>query len=304
MLSFALVSIVKPAGRFSFWIELAIICLCSFFCGFALAVKHFKTFKQQFWGGLFFAGSSLYLISCVVFLGCISFPSRPMTPAQVEEMKRQQVASARQQEVQNKARVARQLVPRDADADASMLDLSAFYDRLLPGQVSPTNTRIHYLNPGTHIWQGIKFDARGMIQPDNYLAETNRIPVGQKCSEIDFLHGMAWWMNSTNTVSRFVIHFANGINETVPIIFGKDLVSSHFLNNSRQHYPDLTNSVVWEERISTNAPPQPYFGFYIKKWSNPFPDETVDTIDFEPAQDYSDIFLVAITIRPPAGEKP
>jgi hypothetical protein len=227
-----------------------------------------------------------------------------MTPAQLEAMKRQQVASARQQEIQNKARVARQLVPRDADADASTLDLSAFYDRLLPGQGSPTSTRIHYLNPGTHTWQGIKFDARGMIQPGNYLAETNRIPVGQKCAGIDFLHGMAWWMSSTNPASRFVVHFANGASTTIPIVFGKDVASSHLLNNSRQHYPDLTNPVVWEERISTNAPTQPIFGFYIKRWSNPFPDVTVDTIDFELAQTYSDAFLVAITIRPTAGEKP
>jgi hypothetical protein len=59
----------------------------------------------------------------------------------------------------------------------------------------------------------------------------------------------------------------------------------------------LTNSVVWEERISTNAPPQPVFGFYIKRWNNPLPDETVASIDFEPAQTYSGAFLVAITLR-------
>lgn len=306
LLSLALVSAVKPEGSSALTVELGIILLCSFLCGFALAVKSFKTARQRFWGGLFFSGSSLYLISCVVFLGCMSFPSgpsRPMTPAQVEAMKRQQAAHGRQQEIQKKAWVARQLVPRDADADASMLNLSAFYDRLLPGQTPPTNAFSHYLNPGTHTWGGIKFDARGMIQSGNYWAETNCVPVGRKCAEIDFLHGTYWWMSSTNTVSRFVIHFANGTSAAIPIVFGQDVGSSRF-NIPRKPNSAPTNSVVWEERISTNAPPQPVFGFYIKKWSNPFPDATVDTIDFEPSQTYSGAFLVAITIQPPAGEKP
>jgi len=304
LLSLSLVSIVKPAGPSAFAIELAIILLCSFICGFALAVKSFKTARQQFWGGLFFSGSSLYLISCVAFLGCISFPSRPLTPAQVEAMKRQQVASARQQEVQSRAWVAKQLVLRDADANPSMLDLSTFYNKLLPGQGAQPTPYLHFKNPGTLTWNGTKFDARGMIKPGYYLAETNHFSVGRKCAEIDFLHGTDLGMSSTNTISRFVIHFANGTNATIPIIYGKDAASSYFLNNSHQPHPALTNSVVWEERTSTNAPPEPFFGFYIKRWSNPFPDETVDMIDFEPSQGYSGAFLVAITVQSFAGEKP
>jgi hypothetical protein len=310
LLSLALVSIVKPAGRSAVMVELAIILLCSFLCGFALAVKSFKSARQRFWGGLVFSGGSLCLVSCVVFLGCMSIvgpvpAGRPMTPAQVEAMKQQQAAYGRQQEVQNKARVAKQLVPRDADADASMLDLTAFYNRLLPGQGVPTNAITQYQVPGIHTWQGIKFDVRGLIMANwDGWVETNQISVGQKCSELDFLHGTDWWMSSTNTICRFVVHFANGTSAAIPIVFGKDVSSSHFSNIPRKPNSALTNSVVWQERISTNAPPQPVYGFYIKKWSNPFPDEIVDSIDFEPSQSYSGAFLVAITIQPPAGEKP
>jgi hypothetical protein len=318
LLSLALVSVVKPAGRSALAVELGIILLCSFLCGFALAVRSFKTARHRFWGGLFFSGNSLYLISCVVFLGCMTGGS--LTPAEMEAMKHRQEAFSRQrevqaalirqqEEVQDKARFAKQLAPRDADADASMLDLSAFYDGLLPGQDEQPASPLHILNSGTHTWNGIKFDARGMIQSCwNGRAETNSIPVGRKCSEIDFLHGTSGWMTSTNTISRFLIHFANGVNAAIPIVFGKDVAPSNLLLPGRPN-PTLTNSVIWGEivrqgRSFTNAPPMPISGLYIKRWSNPFPDVTVDTIDFEPAQTCSGAFLVAITIQPLAGEKP
>ena len=43
--------------------------------------------------------------------------------------------------------------------------------------------------------------------------------------------------------------------------------------------------------------------FYIKRWTNPFPDEVVTAIDFEPVQNnlyvYSGAFLAAITVQSP-----
>jgi hypothetical protein len=108
---------------------------------------------------------------------------------------------------------------------------------------------------------------------------------------------------SPNTVSRFVIHFTNGDTAFVPIVYGKDVAASDALKYSRRNYPNLTNWVVWGEEISTNVPPEPIFGFYIKKWNNPFPNETVESIDFELVQDYGDV-LVAITIRPVPGKNP
>jgi hypothetical protein len=109
---------------------------------------------------------------------------------------------------------------------------------------------------------------------------------------------------SPNTVSRFVIQFTNDVKAFVPIVYEKDVAASDTLKFARQNYPNLTNWVVWQEEISTNAPPEPVFGFYVKKWSNPFPNETVETIDFESVQNYADVFLVAITIQPPRKENP
>ena len=299
LLSLSLISIVKPSGSFAFVVELVIICLCGFVCGFALAVKSFATSRQRVWGGLIFTACNLYLVSCVAFLGCMTRGNTPppLTPAQIENARREQFRL-------KKERMARDghIVPRDAAADSSMLDLSPFYNELLPGQRLPTDVSRSYLNPGIHIWQGIKFDVRGEIDSGGTdYDDPDPIPVGQKCSEVDFLLGsnLLWQNGETNC--QMVIHFANGTKATVPIIYGKDMALSHFSDVYPRNSSVLTNSVVWEESIYANAPLHPVFGFYIKRWENPFPDEIVTVIDFK-KNHHVGAFLVAITLQPKKKE--
>ena len=185
-----------------------------------------------------------------------------------------------------------------------MLDLSAFYNELLPGQRPPTDASRSYLNPGIHIWQGIKFDVRGEIEVGGTDWDyPDPIPVGQKCSELDFLVGenFLWPANSTNC--QFVIHFANGTKATVPIVYGNDVDSSAVRDNSGMSYPALANSVVWEESIYAYEPRRPIFRFYIKRWNNPFPSEIVTAIDFRMV-DKGGAFLVAITLQPTGKKNP
>jgi hypothetical protein len=307
LLSLALIALAKPAGRSASAVELAIIGLCSLICGFALGVKSFETSRQRIWGGLVFSSGSLCLVGFVVFLGCgilnSNYRTQPMTPAQIENMKRQQEAFRQQQEKQTKERVAAQIVPRDAAADSSLLDLSAFYNQLLPGQRLQTDASRSYLKPGIHTWQGIKFDVRGEIESGwNDWDDSDPIPVGQKCMELDFLLGesLLWPANFTNC--QFVIHFANGINETIPIVYDKDVSSSSFSEVYPRNSPALTNSVVWGESVYANAPIRPLIGFYIKRWINPFPDAIVTAIDFMKVNNKAGAFLVAITLQPTQKE--
>ena len=185
-LAWLAISVLPPAGRATFGMEVAIVSLCSFGCGFGLAWRNLNTFRQRLLSGLYFAGSSLCLLFSVVFLGCgLSEPKIIITPAQMQQQRAQQ-------EIRMKAWVAGQLVPRDAAADATMLDLSPFYN----ARLSFTNSRVRSLAPGTHVWDGIKFDVRGKIQL--IWLGTNGlpgIPVHQKCAELYFLHGLGMTKN-------------------------------------------------------------------------------------------------------------
>jgi hypothetical protein len=281
-MAWLLVSLAGPTGGAAIWVQLAIICLCSCFFGFTLAIKSFSKLQERFWGGLFFSAGSLCLLSSVLFLGCFG-PT---------------AAEIRKGRLQQRRQISKQIVPRDAQADTTMLDLTSFYDELLPGQGYQLPSNFRVLEPGTHAWEGIEFDVRGCAMSHNQPnGKIVGIPVNQKCLEMAFLHG-AYGFERTNRSSQFVIHFANGYAEIIPIVFGKDVVSSFFWKNRGALNLSMTNSVVWLERISTNGPAQPDIRFFIKKWNNPFPEETVTTIDFVPSSLNVDAFLVAITVRP------
>jgi hypothetical protein len=285
--SWLFISAMEPAGSKSLWAKLAIIFACSLICGFGLASRSFKTFRQRLLGGLFFSGSSLGLIFSVAFLGCLPIPRASLSPAQL-------AAQRSRQEAKLKISVASHITPRDALADDTMLDLSPFFDASLNLSNDPS---IRHLAPGTHTWNGIKFDIRAEIQLgwQNPQGVTG-IPVGRKCSELYFLHGVRW-RQPNQTVSKFVIHFAGTNVQTIPMVYGRDL-TSELLVNKRDWTAAPTNMFVWQESISTNAPPQPLRAFFVSRWVNPFPSMNVETIDFVPGEQNVSAFLVAITLKP------
>jgi hypothetical protein len=201
--------------------------------------------------------------------------------------------------IQHKAWVAQQIVPRGAQADPTMLDLTSFYTTVLPGQTFRLPPDWPALDPGTHTWEGIKFDVRGMAEAQNEPeGKVFGLPVGKKCSEIAFLHGGHFAFEKTDIISQFVVHFANGHAETIPIVCGKDVPLRHRSHNAHEINLATTNSVVWAERILSDGTHQPELIFYIKKWNNPTPEETVATIDFVNTSMYVDPFVAAITVVP------
>jgi len=218
-------------------------------------------------------------------MGCFApGPPHPLTEQQIR-------AQQRQREIDARKFAAAQIVPRDSAADPSMLDLAPFYDALLPEYDRSSN--FHTLQPGIQTWQGIRFDVRGRIVL--FDEDVIGIPVHQKCSGIAFVHGTNPGFNVTDGSSEFVVHYASGRVEAIPLIFGLDMEQSYRFNRRDLGEPP-TNSVVWSERISGDGPPGPNVLFFIKKWNNPFPSETVATIDFKKPSSYLNSFLVAITV--------
>ena len=290
--------------------------------GFGLAWHRFSTPRRRISAGFFLAGSSLGLVFSMAFMGCLPFDyynEPPMTPAQLEAMHRQQAEQGWQQQQRNRERVAKLLVPRDTQATDAMLDLSANYDQVLPGQNPGGNIGIRYEKPGTHVWQGIGFDVRGTVRTSwNGWSETNHIAIDRKCAEVDFLLGEEWNRTANITLGRLVIHLADGTEAIVPLVAGKDVSTSRFNpvtviyndENSRSNphpsgwYQLPTNAVVWGERTdSQTGQPRPAYLYYIKRWTNPYPAKAVTGIDLEPAAVNCDLLLAAITAQPhPEGQ--
>jgi hypothetical protein len=284
--SLSLIWYFEPTNFSTVFIEIAAIILGSFLCGFALAGKDHKTVRSRFFKAAFFAGSNLFLVSCIAFLGCFSPPVHHYTPEQLKEQRHQRL-------IANKARIEQEIQPRSPEADASMIDLTAFYDALLPVGTNRS------MAPGIHKWNQTRFDVRGIVSANNSEdGKIQGIPVGQKCWGMDFLHGV-YWDTKTKLVSTFVVHYANGQSATISNLFGVDMLRSWNPNNLLP-----ANSITWKERTDTNGVVHPVFVFYSKEWNNPLPNETVESIDFVSDGIHSGAFLVAITLRKNSATKP
>lgn len=289
-LAWLLVTLFRPVGATAFWAELAIIFLCSCFCGFALAFKGFSTLKERLSGAIFFTGGSLCVISSVLFIGCMTPCGRPSAGTGAPRIIG---------ETSNKGWVSGQIAPRDRQADSSMVDLSPYYDCLLLGQFNHFNPpAFQPLKPGTHTWDGIKFDVRGMVmaqpQPDGQITG---IPLRQKCIEIAFLEGAYRGIKQHRTYGHLVIHFANGLVDTIPLVFSHDAIVDELSAIPPGFDWVMHNATAWAQKIPVDRKSHPNFVFYIKKWINPHPDEVVTTIDLVPTSGKTDPILVAITVR-------
>lgn len=259
-------------------------------------MKQFPKTTHRLLGTIAYSAAGMYLICCMSFMGCLWLFEEPPapSPAQIQQNQRKWEIHRKAWEIHRKAWAAKHVVARDALADSSMLDLSPFYDGIVPGPTPPGDRLFRIQQPGTHVWEGIKFDVRGTIDL-GWPLETNSIFVGRKCSEVDFLHG-AYDRGPSSLVNQFFVHFQNGRTETIPIIYGTDVSSKWFRNGIVP-----ANAVIWREFLPTNAPPRPFIGFFIKKWKNPFPDEIISSIGFAPQYNG---FLVAITVQEAKNQSP
>ena len=184
---------------------------------------------------------------------------------------------------------------RDPHVPARLVDLSAYFtdsldrdsvDRLIPFVAKfPGLPRGRQKLPGA---PEVEFDLRGIIQL-NYEADRPGIPhevqgisVRQKCRRLQFLHGTYRWNGQDEldgaVVAIYVIHYAEGQREEIPIYSGNDLQRSRGA------------TVAWEQEGSKQL--------FTKSWKNPHPEIEIQTMDFISKMTQCAPFLVAITAEP------
>ncbi|MCK4373916.1 MAG: hypothetical protein KAX19_01265, partial [Candidatus Brocadiae bacterium] len=155
---------------------------------------------------------------------------------------------------------------------------------------------------GRQTWRSIPFDIvdpatnagrscivlRGLGRQTMPLSAV--LPVNRKCEVVYFLHGCAWGGAEGAPVGRYLIEYADGATEEVPLRNGYETVdwwNSH----------DTTESAAgWRGNNAEN----PSVGLNIFPWTNPRPDATIAQITMESADGGPVPFLVAVT----TGEGP
>ena len=194
-----------------------------------------------------------------------------------------------------------------------MIDLSEFYNgSLTEGWIQPSSaytTRARNFGDlplGVQRFVGIDFDVRGIIQlrgkslgfnPTAYPAEVKGIPVASKCPRLHFLHGTGWRVPDGILIGHYVVQYADGATQEIPIRYGMELRDWDFFTDEREQTPGAV--VAW---TGTNdyckGEDNQRIRLFKSTWENPQPEVEIRTIDFYSTYSNCYPFLIAITAGP------
>ena len=135
---------------------------------------------------------------------------------------------------------------------------------------------------------------RAKVQP-RLPKRAGGLKVGTPCVRLHFLHGTEHEVADRTTIGTYTVRYADGTAETIPIVYGEDL-SVWRTSRGGPGKASLAN-VVWtgKNRLTElNAGSNVYL--FEMVWTNPHPDKSIATIDFESAETDCSPFLVAVTV--------
>ncbi|MBR3087059.1 MAG: beta-galactosidase trimerization domain-containing protein [Kiritimatiellae bacterium] len=124
-----------------------------------------------------------------------------------------------------------------------------------------------------------------------YLPEAVRgIDAGLKAEALFFLHAGAWLEGVETEIMRYVVHYADGTDETVPVVARRD-IDDWWIDGRKRAAATARCRIGW--RNSENR------GFCVLRWDNPHPEKTIATIDVESACGVAIPIVAAISAQVP-----
>ena len=192
---------------------------------------------------------------------------------------------------------------RDPPARPKLVDLSRYYnaafeqswlDQSLPG------LSLSSLPKGLQNLGGMEFDLRGIVQlagtePGNsldeqYPTELRAIPIRSTCQRLHFLQGAGGVATEGTQIGSYIIHYANGRKETLPIIFGEDVESWAATSDAPKTLKRAKG--VW----AAARPKGGVVRLFDNTRENPHPEIEITSVDFVSALTHCPPFLIAITL--------
>jgi tetratricopeptide (TPR) repeat protein len=194
------------------------------------------------------------------------------------------------------------LPQRDPGVPPTLIDLTSFYnDRININVSSDTNHNFTQLPQGRQNFAGgTEFDIRGVIalaisaSDPIFRGQVLGIPIAQKCRRLHFLHVGAGQMKQDGTeVGVYRLHYADGQQKEIPIIYGEHL---------RDHSPEWdpreplarNTKVAWDG----DTPLKTRIRLFETTWENERPDVAIESLDFISRKAGTAPILFAITVEP------
>ncbi|MHC1763227.1 MAG: protein kinase [Verrucomicrobiia bacterium] len=194
------------------------------------------------------------------------------------------------------------IAERDPTTPSWLLDLTPFFNASLDQSWAyplPSRRDLVALPRGRQTFAGVDWDIRGLIQLSSprllalhleYAAKIEGIPVRQRCRRLHFLHAADVATADGTRLGGYIIHYADGGQQEIPIVYGQDLVAWD-LDPPRTNSPPV---VAWAGRNRVSVCVQ----LFKTTWDNPRPDDEITSLDLVSAMAPAAPFVVAITAEP------
>jgi hypothetical protein len=183
-----------------------------------------------------------------------------------------------------------------------MIDLTQYYNAAMAQSWHPgsffTSNNLDILPCGLLQFGQVAFDVRGIVQlagrrlnenGGQYPQEITGIRVAQSCRELHFLHACGWRSPDGTQIGSYVVHYANGLKQVIPIIYGEDLRD---WNAEGDKSTDVKRAVLAWNSINRASLPVRLFR---TTWVNPMPETEIRTLDYRSDIAEAAPFLIGIT---------
>ena len=130
--------------------------------------------------------------------------------------------------------------------------------------------------------------AKGEKNP--YPKKVEGIQVDQKLNVLKFLQATTWTDPDGTPVANYIIHYDDGTNVTIPVIYGVHL-RDWYQEEANRNLKTPEAEIVYRGWAGNNFP----FGLYQQVWKNPHPEKKIKTIDIVGQNSFSNFFLVGMS---------
>jgi hypothetical protein len=196
---------------------------------------------------------------------------------------------------------------RDPQTSPYLVDLSDFYTAPLDNDwLVSISVNLHNLPKGIQTFAGVQWDVRGIVQlagtsllgastlsaaekAKQYPQSKTGIPIGLKAEKIYFLHASSWSAANLQKVGEYVVHYANGSKQSIPLLYQEALIDWWCSATAKPTNADI----AWHGSHAKSE-----VSLFKYTWVNPSPQQTIDSIDFVSAMSSASPFMIALTCDP------
>lgn len=114
-------------------------------------------------------------------------------------------------------------------------------------------------------------------EPVPVVKKVEGVPVGQKADQLFFLHATHWGAEKGAKIGAYVIHYADGTKEEIPVRYAMEVLDWWAL---KERGDEVSNAeVAWTGTCEAAEKNMTTIRLFVTRWKNPHPDQEIKSLD-------------------------